>query len=117
MKKTGSLLVVAVAVSLMVVFAAGPCAAQQQAGTPTAPQKAESVQKAMIKGKIAYVKSMGYHIKGEEPAHEFVITNQNPKVLKKLMKSGKTVTFEGHYDMGADRIFIETIDGKKYRGK
>ena len=33
------------------------------------------------------------------------------------MKSGKTVTIDGHYTKGPDYLFIETIDGKAYRGK
>jgi hypothetical protein len=32
------------------------------------------------------------------------------------MNSGKTVTIEGHYTIGADHLFIEKIDGKQYQG-
>lgn len=117
MKDTRSGLVTVAVVLFVAAFLAGTCLAQQQSAPPAPAKKAEAVQKTMIKGKIGFVKSMNYYIQGEEPAHEFMITNQNPRLLKKLMKSGKSFTIEGHYDMGADRIFIETIDGKKYRGK
>jgi hypothetical protein len=70
-----------------------------------------------VKGKIAYLKQLGgYYIKGEEPRHEFIIVNQNPKVLDKLMKSGETATFETRRAKGAEFLSIEKINGKKYTG-
>ena len=117
MKRAFRSVVFAVVAAFVALLIAGPCLAQQQGTAPAPATKAEAVQKVMIKGKIAYVKSVGYVINGEDPAHEFVITNQNPRLLKKLMKSGKSLTIEGHFDKGADRIFIEKIDGKMYKAK
>jgi len=69
-----------------------------------------------VKGKIAqYMGS--YFVKGENPPQEFIIVNGDPKLLDGLLKSGRTVTIEGREAMGADRLFIEKIDGQPYRGK
>ena len=35
-------------------------------------------------------------------------------VLDKLKLSGKTVTIEGHFTIGADHLMIDKINGKKY---
>jgi len=69
-----------------------------------------------VKGKIAQY--MGrYFVKEESPPQEYIIVNEDPKLLDSLLKSGKTVTIEGRLTMGADRLFIEKIDGKPYTGK
>lgn len=84
-------------------------------GGASSPQQ---MQKITVKGKIAYMKNLGgYYVNGEDPPGEYMVVNMNTKVLKKLMKSGKTVTIEGHLTIGADHLFIEKIDGKKYIGK
>ena len=74
--------------------------------------------KVTVKGTIGYMKSAGaYVVQGEAPYHVSFIVNEDPKVLEELMKSGKIVTIDGHYTRGPDYLFIETIDGKAYRGK
>ena len=67
----------------------------------------------MVKGKIA---SFGgrYYVLGQNPPGEFLVENENPKVLGGLLKGGKILTVEGHLTLGADLLFIEKIDGKPY---
>jgi hypothetical protein len=70
-----------------------------------------------VEGKIKYMKDLGgYYLQGEKPRNEFMIVNQNPGVLKKIMDSKKTVTAEGTL-RAAEFLTIETIDGKTYSGK
>jgi hypothetical protein len=33
------------------------------------------------------------------------------------MKTGKVVTINGYFTIGADHLFIEIINGRKYSGK
>ncbi len=74
--------------------------------------------KVTVTGKIGYMTSARtYVVQGEAPPDELFIVNEDPKVLDELMKSGKTVTIEGRYTIGADHLFIEKIDGTVYRGK
>jgi len=74
--------------------------------------------KVTVTGKIGYMTSARtYVVQGEAPPDEMFIVNADPAVLDALMKSGKTVTIDGHYTIGADHLFIEKIDGKVYRGK
>ncbi len=74
--------------------------------------------KVTVKGKIAYMKNLGGHyVEGENPPGAFFIVNQDVALLEALRKSGKTVTIDGHYTIGADHLFIEKIDGQAYRGK
>ncbi len=71
-----------------------------------------------VKGKIDFNKNLGgYFIMGDVPAREYVIMNENPKVLEELFKGGKTVTIEGRIVRGAEYLFIEKIDGQPYTGK
>jgi len=58
----------------------------------------------------------GYFVLGEKPGGEFMIVNQNPKVLDPLMKSKKAVTIEGSL-RAAEYLTIQKIDGKPYSGK
>ena len=74
-------------------------------------------EKVLVKGKVVYTKNLGYYVNGEDPPGDLMVENQNIKVLKKLMKSKKTVTIEGHLTTGADNLFIEKIDGRKYSVK
>jgi hypothetical protein len=72
--------------------------------------------KIIVKGKI--VQSMSrYFVAAESPPGEFIIVNEDTKLLDELLKSGRTVTIEGREAMGADSLFIEKIDGKPYTGK
>jgi hypothetical protein len=82
-----------------------------------ASEVAVSVQSVTIKGTIAFDERRGgYFIRGVEPAGElYVIVNQNKAVLRRLRKSGKTVTIEGGTsERAAEHFFIEKIDGKTY---
>jgi hypothetical protein len=75
-------------------------------------------QKETIHGTVDYMEHLGgYFIRGENPGGEYFIVNQNPKTLKALKDSGKTVTIIGFTtNQGAEYFFIEKIDGKKYKG-
>ena len=71
-----------------------------------------------IKGKIDYMKNLGgYFVLGDVPAREYIIMNENPKVLEGLFKSGKIVTIEGRIVRAAEYLFIDKIDGQPYTGK
>ncbi len=72
--------------------------------------------KIIVKGKIVQYMSR-YFVAAESPPGEFIIVNEDTKLLDELLKSGRTVTIEGREAMGADRLFIEKIDGRPYRGK
>ncbi len=70
--------------------------------------------KITVVGKINHMKELGgYYLQGEKPRGEFMIVNQDPKVLKEIMKSKKSITVEGSLK-GAEFLTIEKIDGKKY---
>ncbi len=71
-----------------------------------------------IQGTIDYMERLGgYFIRGENPYFEYIIVNQNPKVLKTLKESGKKVTIQGYTaNQGAEYFFIQKIDGKKFKG-
>jgi len=78
----------------------------------------KGIQKITMKAKIGYKDRMGgYIITGENPPSEILIVNPDKKILEKLMKSNKVVTIKGYFTMGADHLFIEQINGKKYSGK
>jgi hypothetical protein len=95
------------------VSAAGPALA----GGPAKDQglnPSEMGQPVVVKGKIAFMKSLGgYIVNGEEPFGEFMIVNQNAQLLGPLVKNGAKVAIEGRL-RGADFLFIEKIDGKPY---
>ena len=99
---------------LALALLAGPVLAQ----APKAPEKqpAPAAAKPMtmtITGKIAKTEQ-GYIIQGQKPPELFNILNPNPKVLDKLVKSGKTVTLEAVSVIG-DNVNINKIDGKPYK--
>jgi hypothetical protein len=106
-----------VIVILSLALAVGLCStavAQQQA--PMKAPAMEKPEKIMVKGKIAYAKSTGYIVRGEVPPSDFLIVNQDKGSLKSLMQKGATLNIEGHLTIGADRLFIEKINGKAYSG-
>ena len=71
-----------------------------------------------VTGKIDYMKNLGgYFVLGDVPAREYIIMNENSKVLEGLFKSGKQVTIEGRIVRGAEYLHIDKIDGKAYVGK
>ncbi len=77
------------------------------------PAPAGQLMKVTITGKIAKAEQ-GYIIQGQKPRELFTILNANPKVLDKLVKSGKTVTIEAVSVVG-DNVNIKKIDGKTYK--
>jgi hypothetical protein len=94
--------------------AAGSALAQGQAKDQGAQGQLDQGQPVTVKGKIAYMKALGgYFVNGEDPAGEFMIVNQIPKILDGLFKSAKKVTIDGRL-RGADFLTIEKIDGVKY---
>jgi hypothetical protein len=115
MKKS---LVIAAVLSLALagpVLAQAPQAAEKQpAPTAKTPAPAAQPLKLTITGKIAKA-GQGYIIQGQKPPELFTILNSNPKVLDRLVKSGKTVTIEAVSVMG-DNVNIEKLDGKPYQG-
>ena len=73
--------------------------------------------KITIQGKIGHMEQLGgYFVLGVEPGGEWMILNQDPKVLEQLMKSQKTLTIEGRL-RAPEYLTIEKIDGKPYTGK
>jgi hypothetical protein len=76
------------------------------------PTKGEPVT---LKGKIGHVeRAGGYYVQTEKPSSRLWIVNQDPKVLAELEKGGQVLTIEGRLTIGADNLFIEKIDGKRY---
>jgi hypothetical protein len=117
MKKTMRTLVAMLAIAIAVGLSAALCIAQQSAATKeSSPVKSEAKDRLTIKGKIVQMGSTGYYLQGEDPPGEFMIVNPNEKQLKSLMKKGNTVKVEGYTTVSADRLFVEKIDGKRYRG-
>ena len=117
MKKTQRILMTMLALMLAMGLSAALCMAQQPAATKDSAQvKPEAKERIVVKGKIAYMKDMGYYLTGEDQPGEYIIVNPNAKQLKNLMNQKKTIRAEGYLTMGADLFFIEKIDGKKYRG-
>jgi hypothetical protein len=112
--KTKMLVTVVLAFGLALItsvgFTGGPApekgSAQLEKGPPV-----------VVTGKIAFMKQLdGYIVNGKDPAGEFIIVNQNPQVLEKLLKSAKMVKIDG-YLRGAEFLTIEKIDGKPYSAK
>ena len=114
MKKKLLLIVLSVAVA---AFTASVAAAGGPANEPGADQGPKG-QPVVVKGKIAHMERLGgYYVKCQDPPGDLMIENQNPALLEKLLKNGKTVTIKGRFRIGADFLFIEKIDGQAYRGK
>jgi hypothetical protein len=106
-------IVILILSAMVLALAATACFAQ--AAAPEV--KKEASRTTSIKGTIDYMKDLGgYYVRGVEPGGEWMIVNQNAAVLKKLMKSKKTVTITGTLK-GAEFLTIQTIDGKPYTGK
>ena len=89
------------------VLAQGPKAADKQ------PAPAAQPMKLTITGKIAKAEQ-GYIIQGQKPRELFNIVNADPKILDKLVKSGKIVTIEAVSVVG-DNVNIKKIDGQPYK--
>lgn len=105
------------AVASLVSVAFAGCA-QRPVQAPSGGVTQVEGTKVTVKGTIGYMKSAStYVVQGEAPYHVSFIVNEDRKFLDELVKSGKTVTIEGHYTMGPDYLFIEKIDGNVYRGK
>jgi len=101
----------------LVVWIAPLSCAQRPAQVQGAASVTPAGAKFTVKGKIDYWKNLNdYVIIGEEPPRTFFIVNQDPKMMEELFKSKKTITIEGRRTTGADNLFIEKIDGKRYQG-
>jgi len=94
-------------IAALCLFVAAPGYGQKQ-GT----QK----DRITIVGTIGYNESFGGYFVHQDPVGDLVIVNKNPEVLKKLMDSKQKVKIEGYLTVGADHLFIEKINGKKYEG-
>jgi len=103
-----------VCLSIVAIFAAASCA-QRPVKSQGKESAAPEGPKTTVKGKISYTRS-GYFLEGEEPPGRFIIANENTQVLGELAKRGNVVTVEGRLTIGADYLFIEKIDGKRYQG-
>ena len=112
--KTGNLIPILLVFALLVWIAPLGCAQPPVQGMKTTAPGQEG-SKITVKGKIASTRS-GYFLNGEEPPGRFIIANENPQVLGELAKQGNIVTVEGRLTYGADYLFIEKIDGKRYQG-
>ena len=98
-------------------FTTGYALAGGPANAPGASQSPKG-QLVVVKGKIAHMERLGgYYVNCQDPPGDLMIENQNPALLEKLLKNGKTVTIKGRFRIGADFLFIEKIDGQAYRGK
>ena len=102
--------------SVITLFATVACA-QRSIQAPSATSVAPEGPKITVKGKIDYWKNLNdYVVIGEIPPRSYFIVNQDRKLLEELFKTGKTITIEGRRTTGADNLFIEKIDGKRYQG-
>jgi hypothetical protein len=100
---------------LLTVILVAVVALSIAAGSTLAQPAAQGPQKLTVVGKIAKDDAMGgYYIQGTKPPEVFRILNQNPGVLDKYVKSGKSMTIETQVVMG-DNLSIMKIDGKKYQ--
>ena len=109
-KKMFSIMLTLAVIAMVSSFAL----AQGQTKDQGAKSQVDMGQPVTVKGKIANMKALGgYYVNGEDPAGEFMIVNQDPKLLEGLFKSGKKVTINGRL-RGADFLTIERIDGVKY---
>jgi hypothetical protein len=114
MKKYAALTLIVFATTWMV---SGFVFAQGQATSQSAKNQNDDGDSIVVQGKIAYLKQLGgYILNGETPAGEFIIVNQDPQVLEKLLKNANKVKIEGRL-RGAEFLTIEKIDGKPYRGE
>jgi len=110
--KPKRLAAIALAVGFALASMGGPVLAQMPKAAEKQPTPAATPLKLTITGKIAKAEQ-GYIIQGQKPPELFTILNPNPRVLDRLVKSGKTITIEAVSVMG-DNVNIEKIDGKKY---
>jgi hypothetical protein len=106
--------VMVIVLSLSVVAMVACSGISQKSAESTKPEGSPIT----VKGKIDFMKNLGgYFVLGDVPAREYIIMNENPKVLEELFKSGRIVTIEGRIVRGAEYLFIDKIDGQPYTGK
>ena len=81
-----------------------------------------ATQAITLKAQIGYDPQHGGYYLRDNPKYNFgtkEILNQNYKILKKLARSGKTVTVQGRVNpmsLAATHVFIERLDGSRYHG-
>lgn len=107
------LLAILVAGALSLALATGAMAqAAPKAGGSKARVR-QPLKQITVKGKINKMRIMGgYYIRSKPEVYK--ITNQNPKVLDDIFKSGKTVTIVAKPH--GDYLEIISIDGQPYPG-
>ncbi len=92
------------------------------AQTPSGPQwpvvNTPATNTIEAKGTVEYMEALGgYFFMSEDPPGEFFIVNPNRKELEKLYQEKKTLKIQGHLTIGADHLFIDKIDGRRYAGQ
>ena len=114
--KLSSFIAFVLCLSLSIISAAG--FAQRKPQEQTSSGEAAKSSKVVVIGQIQYLKSQGgYFVRGDHPFGIFKIANQNPDLLKKLLKSGnRNLNIEGHLKKGTNVLSIEKIDGQVYSG-
>lgn len=105
---------------ILILVAVGLCLNLYPDQTPRAQGKQPSPQSAnpaagttTITGKVIKEPD-GYFIQGETPLEIFRILNPNPKILDKIVKSGRSAKIEAQSIQG-DNVIIEKIDGQAYQ--
>lgn len=81
-------------------------------GESKSPAQSGSAVKLTVVGKIGR-DGQDYFVRGEKPSELYGILNPNPKVLDRLVRSGKTVALNVQSVLG-DQVNITKIDGKRY---
>ena len=120
MRKLGITLI---SLALLLVLA-GVCQAQPYVPDPDVYGKIKGAyQPVTLQAQIGYSKDRGGYYIRNNPRFGFgdkVILNQNFAVLAKLARRGKIHTIYGKVsplEFRANHVFIESIDGKPYRGR
>ena len=103
----------------MVILWAGMAAAQYIPDPDVQGKINDARQRLTLSGRIAYAQELGGYFLQAGKAGNKIILNQNYEVLKDLAQSRREVKVQGRVnpvDIKARHIFLETIDGKPYRG-
>lgn len=100
------------------------CQAQQYVPDPEVYGKIKGAYQPIgLVAKIGYAKDQGGYFIKNNPRYGFgnkVILNQNYEVLSRLARRGKFVTISGRVspiEFRATHVYIESIDGRPYRGR
>ena len=98
---------------VLFVFCITLCISACNTQQPT--EKKDASSSFTFTGTIRFMeRTNSYLAVSDVPPGEYIIVNQEPQILGELAKSGKTIKVEGYTTVGADQLFIEKIDDKKY---